>query len=159
MYDAGHESKPAITAAISLSSVYKIMGDDVKAENILQSSLETARTVHGDMSSLTATILNNIGILLKKSSDRQAQALIYYEEALKIRTYTLGNQHPDTIISMNNLAELYISMGREKEATKLQEQIIELVNAQMEEESEIDAVNAAISKRNSKNDNTEWKPY
>jgi tetratricopeptide (TPR) repeat protein len=110
----GSDSKHALTAAVNLSNVYKSIGDVKLAEELLLSCLQKSQLTHGDMSTLTATIMNNLGLLLKKDSTRIHQAQHYYEEALKIRSYSLGSQHPDTVISMNNLAELYLSMGQEK---------------------------------------------
>lgn len=158
----GDESKESLTASINLSNVHKGLGDVSEAEELLVSALDTARRVHGDMSALTATILNNMGLLLKRDSARQSQAKRYYEEALRIRSYTLGNQHPDTIISMNNLAELHLALGEEKEATALQESILELVGAKEDEEKEVEALNEKLRemKANKKGaaDPAEWRP-
>ena len=41
------------------------------------------------------------------------------EEALRLRTEVLGEQHPSTLTSMNNLAALYDSQGRYSEAEPL----------------------------------------
>lgn len=130
------------------------------AEELLLEALSSARSVHGEMSSLTATILNNLGVLLKQDPSRISAAREYYEEALRIRSYTLGNQHPDTIVSMNNLAELHLALGQEKEARGLQEKILELMGAKREEEEGEERANAEIM-RKIKADATqrdEWRP-
>ena len=41
-----------------------------------------------------------------------AKAEPLYEEALEIRRKVLGREHPDTAISLNNLASLYQADGR-----------------------------------------------
>jgi tetratricopeptide (TPR) repeat protein len=79
--------------------------------------------------SITATTLNNLGILLK-SHNRYEDALPIYKEALDIRSKTLGDKHPDTIVSMHNLAELLISSRNEAEASAIQENILEIMEKQ-----------------------------
>lgn len=156
----GKDKKETLTAAVNLSNVYKSTGDLKIAEDLLVEALESARTVHGEMSSLTATILNNLGVLLKRDSSRLLKAKEYYEDALRIRSYTLGNEHPDTIISMNNLAELHLAMGNEKEALALQEKILELMEAKREEEEGEERANAEVMRRIEANatERNEWKP-
>ena len=60
---------------------------------------------------MTATASNNLGMLLKTTS-RYEEALGHYEESLRTRVNVLGDGHPDTIISMNNMAELLIASGQ-----------------------------------------------
>ena len=45
-----------------------------------------------------------------------------YEQALQLRREVLGDAHPDTLTSLNNLAALYESQGRYGEAEPLHEQ-------------------------------------
>jgi CHAT domain-containing protein len=71
---------------------------------------------------------------LKKAKDYNAQVVEYYkkgqyqealpwaEKAWKIRTEILGEKHPDTLISLNNLAGCYHALGRLAEALPLFEQ-------------------------------------
>ena len=160
MWLLGKDKKETLTAAVNLSNVYKSMGEIQVAEDLLLEALSSARSEHGEMSSLTATVLNNLGVLLKKDSKRMSTAKEYYQEALRIRSYTLGNQHPDTIVSMNNLAELHIAMGQEKEALELQEKILELVGAKREEEEGEERANAEIMRkvRADTTQRDEWRP-
>ena len=51
---------------------------------------------------------------------RLSEALPLYEEALRRRRATLGPDHPDTLMSMNNLANLLRELGRYPEAIALQ---------------------------------------
>ena len=136
------------------------MGQTKAAEDLLLEALSSARTVHGELSSLTATILNNLGVLLKQDPTRIYTAKEYYEEALRIRSYTLGNQHPDTIVSMNNLAELHLALGQEKEARDLQEKILELMGAKREEEEGEERANAEIMRKINADttQKDEWRP-
>ena len=43
---------------------------------------------------------------------------------MDIRTAILGNKHPDTIVTMHNIAELYIVMEKVEEATAIQHKIL-----------------------------------
>jgi tetratricopeptide (TPR) repeat protein len=156
----GPESKEALTAAINLSNVLKNIKKVQAAEDLLQESLVISKRVHGETSSLTATILNNIGIILKNDPIRQTEARSFYEEALRIRSYSLGNNHPDTVVSMNNLAELYLSLGFVNEAKTLQEGILEILGGKEKEEDkegqkEEVAREVVVSKSLDKD---EWKP-
>ena len=60
---------------------------------------------------ITATTLNNLGYLLKENK-RYSESKLYYTEAMKIRVDTLGETHPDSIVSMNNLAECLLAEGK-----------------------------------------------
>ena len=79
------------------------------------------------MDLLTATCLNNLGYVLK-SQVKNDQSKLMYEEALDIRTSILGTKHPETIVSMHNLAELLITSGENEKASKLQHQILEIID-------------------------------
>ncbi len=79
------------------------------------------------MDLLTATCLNNLGYVLKLQVQND-QSKLMYEEALDIRTSILGTKHPETIVSMHNLAELLIASGENEKASKLQHQILEIID-------------------------------
>ena len=49
-----------------------------------------------------------------------------YEQALQLRRDVLGETHPSTLVSLNNLAGLYESQGRYGEAEPLYEQALQL---------------------------------
>jgi tetratricopeptide (TPR) repeat protein len=54
---------------------------------------------------LTATVLNNLALLLENQGDLAA-ARPLYERALAIREKALGPEHPETATGLNNLASL-----------------------------------------------------
>ncbi|MEL7406366.1 MAG: tetratricopeptide repeat protein, partial [Cyanobacteria bacterium J06558_2] len=54
------------------------------------------------------------------------QALVWYEQCLKVCRERLGEQHPDVATSLNNLAYLYYSQGRHEDAKTLYFQALEL---------------------------------
>ena len=123
-------SKEALSVAMNLAMVHRLKDSKgvVKCEEDLRSVLEMTREAYGDNDSLTALILSNLGFVLKAiGSARYNDAKLVYSEALEIRSKTNGDSHPDTIVSMHNLAELCLAMGSKidiEEGTLLQEQIL-----------------------------------
>src|SRR5262249_16268346 len=57
---------------------------------------------------------------------RHADALEVYEQTVALRKAKLGPDHPDTLRSMNNLANSYHALGRYADALKLREQTLAL---------------------------------
>ena len=47
------------------------------------------------------------------------------EQVLEARQRTLGSEHPDTLIVMNNLVNSYSNLGCRQEAMELSEQALE----------------------------------
>ncbi|TRV63677.1 MAG: CHAT domain-containing protein [Microcystis panniformis Mp_MB_F_20051200_S9] len=58
-------------------------------------------------------------------------ALLYYKQALAISKQQLGDNHPDTATSLNNLALLYDSQGRYSEAEPLYKQALAISKQQL----------------------------
>ena len=62
---------------------------------------------------------------------RHADALKLREETLALRKAKLGPDHPDTLLSMNNLANSYAALGRHADALKLHEETLALRKAKL----------------------------
>jgi tetratricopeptide (TPR) repeat protein len=62
--------------------------------------------------------MNNLTLLYRKQG-RYAEAEPLYLETLETRKRVLGDDHPDTVVSMNGLAKLYQILGRYDEAEPL----------------------------------------
>ena len=56
-------------------------------------------------------VANNLAVTLKESAGDHAGALQLMDEVLAVRRRTLGDEHPDTIDSIINLALQYNEMG------------------------------------------------
>ena len=56
-------------------------------------------------------VANNLAVTLKESADDNAGALLLMEEVLSVRRRTLGDDHPDTLDSITNLALQHNEMG------------------------------------------------
>ena len=48
-----------------------------------------------------------------------------YKQTLELRKRVLGDEHPDTLRSMNNLARFYSKLGQHQEAMQLDKQTVE----------------------------------
>ena len=57
-----------------------------------------------------------------------------YQQALAIRKARLGEQHPDTATSLNNLAGLYEAQGRYDEAEPLYQQALAIMRERLGEQ-------------------------
>jgi CHAT domain-containing protein/tetratricopeptide (TPR) repeat protein len=77
---------------------------------LAEDALAVYRRILGEEHSETATLMNNLGVMLTKSGDYSA-ALGYLEDAARIRRKVLGAAHPDTASSLNNLGSLQQAMG------------------------------------------------
>lgn len=121
------ELREIISSKNHLGLVYQLSKREKLAETILRETLEETRIKYSSMDLLTATCLNNLGYVLKLQI-RNDESKLMYEEALDIRTSILGTKHPETIVSMHNLAELLITSGENEKASKLQHQILEVID-------------------------------
>ena len=60
-----------------------------------------------------------------------AEAIALHEETLKLTEAKLGPDHPDTLVSRNNLAVAYRAAGRTAEAIALHEATLKLREAKL----------------------------
>jgi len=56
---------------------------------------------------------------------RSGEAVQMHEGVLQRRGHVLGEEHPDTLRSLNNLALTYARLGRPDEASQMHEQVLE----------------------------------
>ena len=75
-----------------------------------EQALAIYRKVHGEQNPLTATTLNNLGVLLQAMGE-YAGARTYYEQALAIRKKVFGDQHSVAAHSLHNLGTLMQATG------------------------------------------------
>lgn len=59
---------------------------------------------------------------LYEAQGQYAQAEPLYKRSLAIREKTLGPDHPDVALSLENMAVLYIETGTDKESEDLEKQ-------------------------------------
>jgi len=82
-----------------------------------------------DVATALATALNNQAYF-QKLDGRFVEAQENYESALALRTEYLGPDHPHTIATLHNLAELYHAHGHADKAKDLREDILARLRAQ-----------------------------
>jgi eukaryotic-like serine/threonine-protein kinase len=84
-------------------------------ENIFERALEAIEQDFADQPEIKARLLQTVADTMRELGlfDRAVQP---QAEALKIRRYVLGDDHPDTLASMNNMGVLYQWQGNLTEA-------------------------------------------
>ena len=122
----GAAHRDTLSTQNNVAALLRQMKREAEAEQRLLSTLALCRASFGDFDNLTAQTLNALGLLCK-GQRRHMEAKAFYTEALRARSSTLGDAHPDTIVSMHNLAELLLEAGAGAEAEALQRQILEVV--------------------------------
>lgn len=136
--DKGDGCNHAISAANHLSVVYTLQGRIDEAEALSRRVVTTSTDVHGETAVITANSLNNLALVLKRAavpldvddSKRQVlldEAVVCYSRALDAKSEELGREHPDTIVTMHNLAEALLAAGREEAGTAVQQGIIDVL--------------------------------
>ncbi len=128
----------------NLALLYYSMGQYDRALPLYEDALEICKSELGDRHPSTATSLNNLAGLYS-SMGQYDRALPLFEDAVDILEEVLGSEHPntkagqenlrslrekmddeqaDTATSMNDLANLYYSMGKYEQALPLYEQVL-----------------------------------
>ena len=154
---------PLASSLLSLGGVLCDRGSFDRAVALQKESLALLKRRYGLEHPATATALNNLAYTLKSSGDL-ATAQTLYESALAIRSSNLPPTHPDIVVSMNNLAEVLRAQGKEEQALKVQEKIIQRVQAQQEEQERLEAEEKQAQQEQQQqandhtNGSTTWQP-
>ncbi|HEY8157465.1 MAG TPA: tetratricopeptide repeat protein [Methylobacter sp.] len=94
-----------------------------------QQLLEQAQALYAQSATadiaLKAHLLNDLGLLKDALGDSKT-ALTLTEEALNLRLGLFGEQHPDTALSLDNVAGYYDALGKPAQALKLGEQALQI---------------------------------
>ncbi len=107
-------------------------GKDVLMRDVLAEAskkIDTASAEGGrfaDKPLIEASIRATLGVTYRKLGE-YAAAEPHLERARMLRRRELGEEHPDTLRSMNNLAILYADQGRYEEAEPLDVQTLQLM--------------------------------
>ena len=111
----------------NLDKIERREKDLSRAEGLLTNAMSSLETSERTSDSLAmATVVNNLAYHYKFSGDdsRYKDAVTLYYRAIDIRSRKLSSCHPDTVAARSNLAELYLSMGKERESQDIQASII-----------------------------------
>lgn len=94
-------------------------GRAAEAEAHFRSALQEAEKL-GPMDGKVVTSLNSLANCLRQQS-KYAEAEPLYVKALDIKKKTGGDFHQDLVMILQNYAKLLKAMGRDGEATKMEE--------------------------------------
>jgi len=72
-------------------------------------------------------MLNNHAMLLQARKDMAGVEVVFLQ-LLAARREVLSPEHPDTLMTMNNLADLLASTGKVKDAESLLREALELID-------------------------------
>ena len=123
----------------TLGNVYRRLGALDKAEQLLMGAIQIRRSLYGSMHLEIASSLSRIGSLQTDQGDYEG-SIETLREALNIQQELLGDDHHDTVDTMNNLANALQSSNRIHESELLYRKIIS-INRNHEDRQEYLATN------------------
>ena len=121
---------------VHLASASRAARSFIQAEKLLVDAIALLRRTAGDTHPLTATALNNHGLVLKDRGLLQ-RAAAAYAESWALRHTALGPRHPDTIAVQHNLAECRRAAGDEEGAVALQRDILRALGRDAPDDSPV----------------------
>ena len=132
--DTGHQDVATTMSALALVK-NSLKEEDEAVEMITEAVLVLkAQEAQGGRKNVakavtTGTMVNNLGYLLKQQG-KFAESKVAYEEALERRRELYHEDHPNVLITMQNLSELERAMGNEDAAVALQQEILDILGAE-----------------------------
>ena len=120
------QHQASVTAKLKQADTARAMYDE--ARSIVQRKV-------GEQHLAYAALMNNYGYFLKTQGEFK-EAAAFYEHALEIRNKKLDVDHPDSITTLHNLAELRRSEGDEEGAQLLQRDILTRLGVSREDVEE-----------------------
>lgn len=122
----GENSMNYAMAKAMAAGAYRDAGKFDIAENYLKDAYIRVAMEFGEENISAAVILNSLGLLYKKQSKFE-RSIDAYQRALKVREDTLGEDHPDSIATRHNIAELYIQWAKPDKAQEQLEKNIKIM--------------------------------
>lgn len=96
-----------VFAATGLASLRRDQGRLDDAEPLYRDALERSRRIHGSDAQHTLRLMNSLA-LLEMRRGRQASAEALLLEAIAIAEVRVGRHHPNTLVYLSNLGNLYL---------------------------------------------------
>jgi non-specific serine/threonine protein kinase/serine/threonine-protein kinase len=113
-----------LVGLFEVSNPSEARGNTITAREILDKGAKEIDEELSDQPELQARLMTTMGkVYYKLGLYSQPEPL--FSQALTTRKHVLGEDHPDTLISMTNLAALYQVQGRYSEAEPLYSEILE----------------------------------
>ncbi|MCA2816158.1 MAG: tetratricopeptide repeat protein [Microcystis sp. M085S1] len=128
--DGGDENNARIVLTLPVTGTYTLIVNSAKAKESGSYVLSWREATERDIALAEAERLNQQVIQLYQQG-KYNEAIPLAEQALAIRKKVLGDNHPDTAQSLNNLAELYTVQGRYSEAEPLYKQALAIIKQQL----------------------------
>jgi eukaryotic-like serine/threonine-protein kinase len=123
----------------TLGNVYRRLGALDKAEQLLMDAIQIRRSIYGNINLEIASNLSRIGSLQTDQGDYEG-SIETLRKALNIQQKLLGDDHHDTVDTMNNLANALQASNRINESELLYRKIIS-INRNHEDRQEYLATN------------------
>jgi tetratricopeptide (TPR) repeat protein len=110
----GANHSDTLTTTSELGTVYMRLGKAAQGEPLLTAAADGLRAVRGDDDRATLSALNSLALIVTGEKRERVYARI-----LESQRRVLGEEHPDTLGVMNNLAVTYVDAGKYDDAEQL----------------------------------------
>ena len=125
MARAAHDDVNLSRALDRQATALQELGQHSAAEPLFQEALRIVGNTDGKRSSIYATRLNNLAVVVLKQG-RYAEAEAIYKQVLEIDLATIGHAHPEYAKHLANLASVITALGRHAEAEALFRQALKI---------------------------------
>ena len=110
----------------NLGGVLRLLGKNERASKLIREGFDMISQILPRNQAMVATAYNNLAYDQKMAGGyKESEA--NYNDALDIRKTIFGDDHPETLVVMNNLAELYLAMNETEKATNYQQQMLAII--------------------------------
>jgi len=107
------------------------LGHEVQLRKALETALPFVATSFPNQPVIEARLRRTLGLSFKHLGDHKL-ALEQFEAARLLYAKHRGSDHPDTLATMNNLANTYAALGRQDDALKLRKETLALRKAKLD---------------------------
>lgn len=116
---------------VGLAGVQAALGETLRRAGRLRGAVELLEEARGMLCdvpdaqiSLHAQVANDLGLALREAGDNRA--LEYFREAVRSKVALLGNDHPSTAETLNDMALVYHDRGDIRAAIELYQEALEI---------------------------------
>ncbi len=129
------EQHPDVAASLNeIGRLLLVQREGVRAQECLARAVQIAQQALGQEDPAVADYANNLGLCLLDCLEDVPRAQYYLELALAIRLKTLGETHPLTALSYNNLGYFHKATGKLDDARKHYQTSLEIRKQTLGEE-------------------------
>ena len=99
-----------VNILVSASGSYRAINQFKIAENLLNKAEKLIEENYGDQNLPMANVLNQKGLLFK-DQQKFEEALINLKQSLELKESVLEKNHPEVLLTRENISQVYIQMG------------------------------------------------